>query len=149
MNGFMHLLTQAAQLRALRHWRQHLTADGLLLLEVQYPDITELAGLNGHLEIANTWVESETGATCLKLLARTVDPLEQIIHVTVIYEALRGENPSQRAATTFDLRYLWGSEAKLLLEKAGFVREAVYGGWDMQPLTSDSERMILVARPKR
>ena len=46
----------------------------------------------------------------------------------------------------FDLRYLWRFEAELLLERAGFEMEAVYGDWGMGEYESDSDRMILVAK---
>ena len=49
----------------------------------------------------------------------------------------------------FETRYLWRFEAELLLGKAGFTLEALYGDWDANPFESASDRMILVARRKR
>jgi hypothetical protein len=51
-----------------------------------------------------------------------------------------------RTVVPFDLRYLWRFEAELLLAQAGFSIEGVYGDWDLNPLDSGSDRMILAAR---
>jgi hypothetical protein len=37
-------------------------------------------------------------------------------------------------------------EAELLLERAGYVLEAVYGDWDLSPFEGNCDRLILVAR---
>ncbi len=54
----------------------------------------------------------------------------------------------RRTVAPYDLRYLWRFEAELLLDKAGYALEAIYGEWDMGPFESASERMIFVARCK-
>ena len=46
----------------------------------------------------------------------------------------------------FNLRFLWRSEAELLLEICGYELEMVYGSYDLDPYTSVSPRMILIAR---
>jgi SAM-dependent methyltransferase len=146
MNTFMHLLTQAEQLRALRHWRAHLAPGGLLLVDIFHPDVTQLAGLDGRLEWDKSWTDPETGATVLKLFARTVNLAEQILHVTLIYDEVYPDGQVRRTLAPFDMRYLWRFEAELLLKSAGFALEAVYGNWDLTPFEGTSPRLILVAQ---
>jgi hypothetical protein len=43
-------------------------------------------------------------------------------------------------------RYTYRFEAEHLLERAGFHVEAVYGGYEREPFTSDSTTMLFVAR---
>ena len=43
------------------------------------------------------------------------------------------------------LRYTYRYEAQLLLERAGFAVDALYGSYQRDPYDSDSERMIFVA----
>ncbi len=148
MNTFLHLPDQAAQLAALRHWRASLAARGYLILDILHPDPGQLAALDGRVEWHHTWPDPETGGIVIKQMIRTVDLGEQVMHVTLLYDQVAPDGGLRRTVTAFDLRYLWRFEAALLLEKAGYAVEAVYGGWDLAPFASDSERMILVARRK-
>ena len=70
MNGFLHLLTLESQLRALKHWRRHMKARGLLVVEVINPDVGQLAALDGRLEWDRTWIDSRTSKTVIKTIAR-------------------------------------------------------------------------------
>jgi SAM-dependent methyltransferase len=146
MNTFLHLLTQADQMRALRHWRAHLAPGGLLLIDVFFPDIDELARLNGLVEFEKSWPDTENNGIVMKQVIRSVDPAEQILHVIFLYDTVTPGGHVQRTVVPFDLRYLWRFEAELLLTKAGFSIEGVYGDWELNPLDSGSDRMILVAR---
>lgn len=148
MNTFLHLLTQADQLAALRHWREHLAPDGLLLIDIFFPDIDVLAGLNGQVEFDKSWQDPETGAEIMKQIIRTVDPAEQILHVTFLYDTVQPDGQMERTVVRFDLRYLWRFEAELLLERAGYTVEGIYGSWDLEPFDAGSERMILAARKR-
>ena len=149
MNTFLHLTSQSAQLRALRHWREHLARDGLLLIDIFNPDVAQLASLDGRIEWDKTWTDTQTGATVMKFLTRTVDLAEQTIHVNLIYDEIAAEGQVRRTLVPFDHRYLWRFEAELLLDKAGFVLEGVYGDRSLGPFEGDSDTMILVARRRR
>jgi SAM-dependent methyltransferase len=146
MNTFLYLTTLAEQLRALRHWREHLAPNGLLLIDVFNPDVAQLASLDGRIEWDKSWIDPQTGATVMKFLVRTVDLAEQVIHVNLIYDEITPDGQVRRTVAPFDLRYLWRFEAELLLDKSGFALEAVYGDHWMGPFDGDSDGMILVAR---
>jgi len=146
MNTFLHLLTQADQLRALRHWRNHLETGGLLLVDVFHPDVGQLATLDGRLEWDKSWTDPETGATVMKFATRTASLATQTLHVTLIYDEVMPDGQLRRTLVPYDIRYLWRFEAELLLDKAGFDLEEVYGDWDLGPFEDESDRMILVAR---
>lgn len=147
MDTFTHLLTQAAQLRALRHWHHYLHPDGLLLIDVFHPDVAQLAALDGRLEVDKSWSDPETGHTVLKQLSRTVELARQIMHVVLLYDEIAADGLVRRTLVSFDLRYLWRYEAELLLKMAGFTLEAIFGDWQLGPFQDTSDRMILVARP--
>ncbi len=146
MNTFLHLLSQADQLAALRHWAEHLTPGGLLLIDVLHPDVAQLASFDGRLELEKWWTDPETGHTVMKQLTRTVDLAEQTLHVTLVYDEIAADGQLRRTLAPFDLRYLWRFEAELLLKQAGFTLEALYGDWTLSPFEGSSDRMILVAR---
>jgi SAM-dependent methyltransferase len=146
MNAFLHLTSQSAQLRALRHWRERLAPGGVLLIDIFNPDVAQLASLDGRIEWDKTWTDPQTGATVMKLLTRTVDLEEQIIHVNLIYDEIATDGRVRRTLVPFDHRYVWRFEAELLLDKAGFALEEVYGDRSLGPFEGDSDTMILVAR---
>jgi SAM-dependent methyltransferase len=146
MNTFMHLLTRADQLVALRHWHSLLAPGGLLLIDNFQPDVTELASLNGNVEYDKSWPDEETGGGVIKQVIRTVDQAEQRMHVTLMYDEIAADGALRRTVVPFDLRYMWRYEAELLLEKAGFSVEGVFGDWELGPLDGASERQILLAR---
>ena len=146
MNTFMHLLSQKQQLQALTHWRSYLAPGGLLLIDVFQPDMAELAAMDGKVEFDKSWIDPKSGATVMKQVIRTVDQTEQILHLSMIYDEIGASGILRRTVVPFDLRYLWRFEAELLLDKAGYVVENVYGDWDLAPLEAASERMILLAR---
>ncbi len=101
---------------------------GLLLLDIFSPDVAELAALNGRLEWDRTFTDPATGRQVMKLLARTVDPAEQTMQVSHIYDEIDAEGIVRRSVASFELRYLWRFEAELLLEKAGFSVEEMLRG---------------------
>lgn len=145
MNTFLHV-EQPQQAVTLRAWHAALAPGGLLLLDVFSPDVAELAAVNGRLEWDKTWTDPATGRQVMKLLARTVDPAEQVMQVSHIYDETDAEGTVRRSVASFELTYLWRNEAYLLLEKAGFEVEQLYGDWEMNDHDSGSDRMILVAK---
>lgn len=146
MNTFMHLTTQDDQVRALRHWRAHLAPGGLLLVDLFHPDVGVLANMDGRLVHDRTWTDPATGQTVMKWVTCTVKLAEQTLHVTLVYEELGTDGQVRRTIVPYHARYLWRYEAELLLDKAGFDLETIYGDWDLSPFASDSDRMILIAR---
>jgi len=146
MNTFMHLETQQRQLRALAHWREHLAPSGLLLIDVFHPDVNQLAELDGRLVWDRTWIDDQTGQTVMKWVTCRADPSEQRLYITLIYEEISEGGEIRRTQAPYVARYLWRFEAELLLDKAGFDLEAVYGDWTFAPFESSSGRMILLAR---
>jgi SAM-dependent methyltransferase len=146
MNTFLHLRSIEEQVRALRHWRQHLAPRGLLLLDIFQPDHRQLAELDGRMVWDKTWVDAASGNTVMKFVTCTGDSAQQILHVTMIYDETAADGSLRRTVASYDIHYMGRFEAELLLEKAGYVLEAAYGGWDLTPFEGNCDRIILVAR---
>lgn len=146
INSFMHLETQIDQLVALRCWRRHLRPGGLLILDLFPPNPELLADEHGCLIVQRTWTEPDTGITVIKQYTRHVDLAEQVVHVQFLFDEVLPDGTWRRTLVPFAMRYLGRFEAELLLEKAGYAVEAIYGSWELDPFESDSDRMILVAR---
>ena len=145
-NSFMHLTTQVDQLQALQAWHQTLVPGSLLVIDIDNPDPQQLAQIDGRVELQNRWLDPATGATVLKQVTRTLDAARQIQHVVFIYDEVFPDGRLSRTLAPFDARYLQRFEGELLLDKAGFAVEQVYGSYDLDPFTGESDRMIFVAR---
>lgn len=145
-NTLMHLTTQADQLVVLRNAHRHLQPDGLLLIDLFNPDLPRLLAVNGLQELADQWADETSGAQVFKWCVRTIDWAEQIQETLFIYEELFSDGAVRRTPCPFPLRFLWRSEAELLVEKAGFTVEDLWGDFDGNPYDMSSEHLILLAR---
>lgn len=145
-NTLMHLTTQEEQLAALRQAAAHLRPGGLLLVDLFNPDIPHLAAISGVQELADAWSDSHTHSQVFKWCVRRVDVAKQLQETLFIYEEILLNGQSRRTALPFTLRFLWPSEGRLLLEKAGFVVEELMGDFDGSPYVDGCDRLIFVAR---
>ncbi len=146
INSFMHLTSLGDQLRALRRAHELLRPRGLLLLDLFQPDLAQLLEADGRLLHDTTWPLGPSGRPVLRLSSRRHDQARQLLEVTYIYDELLPDGLCRRVVAPFALRYLHRFEAQLLLERAGFVVEALYGNYDLDEFTAESPRMIFVAR---
>ena len=94
--------------------------------------MAELAALDGRLEWDATWPSSDEPPGKVMKFADPAwsIPAEQVMQVNHIYDEIAADGAVRRTVASFDLRYLWRFEAELLLDKAGFEVEAVYGDWE-------------------
>ncbi len=145
-NTLMHLTTLEDQMAALRNVYRHLGREGLLLVDVFNPDAARLLAVNGMMELADEWVDDASGAHVLKWSVRTVDFGEQLQDTLFIYEEVAPDGSVRRTHCPFLLRFLWRSEAELMLRHCGFEVGAVWGDFDGGPYAADSEHIVLVAR---
>jgi ubiquinone/menaquinone biosynthesis C-methylase UbiE len=132
INSFMHLLTTDDQLEALARARRHLNPGGLLLLDLFNPDLGRLLDYQGQMRLDKTMTDPETGHRLMRFATQTVDEVD-------------GQGGVQRTLFPFSMRYLFRWELELLLRHAGFVVEAVYGSYDLDEFSADSDKMIAVA----
>lgn len=146
VNSFMHLLTTDDQLAALACIRQHLNPGGLLLVDLFNPDLALLLEARGQVLMDKTVTDPETGHRLVRFHTRTVDLGQQTQYVTYIVDELDGDAQVRRTLFPFSMRYLFRYELELLLRHAGYRVEAVYGSYDLDEFSGDSERMIAVAR---
>ena len=51
-----------------------------------------------------------------------------------------------RRRMPFVMRWLYRFEAEHLLQRAGFAVEAIYGDYDLEPYTSTSSQLLIIAR---
>jgi SAM-dependent methyltransferase len=145
-NTLMHLPTQEDQLAVLTNAARHLRTGGRLLIDLFSPDIIRLAEISGVQELADRWIDEDSGAQVFKWSVRHLDVAHQLQETLFLYEEIFPDGRVQKQAIPFTLRFLWPSEGKLLLQMAGFRIEAIYGDFDGNPYDDSSERLIYLAR---
>jgi SAM-dependent methyltransferase len=147
INSFQYLLDVRWQVQALEAVGRLLADEGLLVLDMANP-FTAFVGVEaGELIHQATFLDQDR--TVLKLVSRQADLGRQLEHVTCIYDETAPGGETRRTIVPFTLRHLFRYEAILLLEKAGFTTERVYGSYDLDEYDSSSERMIVFARRVR
>jgi len=145
-NTLMHLTSPADQLAVLKNAHRHLDQDGLLLIDLFNPDVQRLVQIQGVQELADRWIDEETGAQVIKWCVRSVDWTDQLQETLFIYEEIFADGSVRRTPCPFTLRFLWYAEAQLMLHVAGFELETAWGDFDGTPYMDGCERLILLAR---
>jgi SAM-dependent methyltransferase len=146
INSFMHMETADDQLATLNRIREHLNPGGLLVLDLFNPDPGRLLDAQGQVVLDKVLTDPETGQQVIKFRSQTADLGQQMLHMTLIVDAVDAEGNVRRHVYPFSLRYLFRGELELLLRHAGFEVEALYGSYDLDEFSGDSDKMIAVAR---
>jgi SAM-dependent methyltransferase len=129
-NTIMNLTTQEAQTACFRNVAAHLEPGGCFVVEVMTPEIQQLApGETVHrfregnerqgfdeYDIANQGLTSH--------------------HITLV------DGTWERHSIPF--RYVWPAELNLMAELAGMQLRERWSGWNREPFTSDSRRLVAV-----
>lgn len=146
VNSFMHLLTAEDQLAALIRIWAHLHPGGLLLLDLFNPDLARLLEARGQVVLDKVMTDPDTGHRLMRFHTQTVDLGRQLLHIIFIVDEVDGQGGVRRTLFPFSMRYFFRGELELLLRRAGFELEALYGSYDLEEFNGDSEKMIAVAR---
>ena len=145
-NTLMHFTSPEEQLAVLQNAHRHLRPGGLLFIDLFNPDVTRLNEISGMMELADQWTDEERGTHMIKWCVRTVDWAEQLQETLFIYEEQFADGRNQRISCPFPLRFLWRNEGQLMLEKAGFTVEEIWGDFDGSEYYSGSDHLIFLAR---
>jgi len=62
------------------------------------------------------------------------------------YEVVTDDGAVTKRFVEWPYRFTYRFGVELLLERAGFEVEAIYGGYEHEPFVSDSRLMLVVAR---
>jgi SAM-dependent methyltransferase len=131
-NTFFGLLSQEDQVRCFLGVAQHLTDDGVFVLEAFVPDLARFD--RGQRVDART-VETDR----IQLDVSVHDPVQQHVvsqHVVVSEQGVR--------LFPVQLRYAWPSELDLMARLAGLQLRHRWAGWTQEPFTATSGSHVSV-----
>jgi len=127
--SYLHLLDDAARLRALKAARELLVPGGRLVFDVFAPAADDIADTHGR------WLEREP-----RIFERADwDTRERTLTLSV-----RGDS----GATSFTLAWLSPDEWRSLLERAGFQVIGFYGWFDKRPYRGGEDTVWIARRPR-
>ena len=144
LDSFGLLRRRSDQLAALARVRDHLVSGGLLVLDVANGNLRG-GEARDELLLQHVGVDPASGRPLSKWTARSTDLAGQVDYFTYLYDEVRQDGTVVRRTAELQLRYFGRFELELLLERADFAVEALYGSYDLAPFTSESERLIAVA----
>jgi SAM-dependent methyltransferase len=147
INSFMHLADPDDQLAALKHIHAALRPGGLLAIDLFNPDPHALTEQRGAL-VLDKYFTLDDGTRVQKFVAQHVDMAAQLSHVTFIYDEIDAAGRVSRGTLSFTMRWLYRYELEHLLERAGFALDGVYGSYELDDYSSESELLLVVARKR-
>jgi len=146
LNSFGHFNEPGEPEEALERIRAHLRPGGLGVLDLPNPVPGAFGDTTGLLIHDYTRAGPEPDWQTVKLRSQVLAPIEQEVDVSILYDEVGPAGEVRRTLASFVLRFFYRNELRLLMEKAGLVVEGIYGGYNLDPLTEDSERLIVLAR---
>lgn len=158
---FAHVLERDRQESALNAVNRHLSDNGFLVIGMSNWDAHEERisykgnglGQWGHsmtVKYEGVFYDSDKQRMITRYIARGYDPSVQIaIHVYIHEIADQEGHLLGKKTNVLPIRYIFRYEMEMLLEKAGFAVENIYGYYDRSEFRYDSRRMIFVARKVR
>jgi SAM-dependent methyltransferase len=150
--AFLHLMTAADQIAALRTIHRHLLPGGRLALNFFDPDFEQInANITpptGNLHrTGEEFVDPRTGNVLIEWATIQYHLLSQEIDQYFIYDEVdRRGKVAGRTYRALRMRYIFRFEFEHLLARCGFGVEALYGSWDRGPVLHAGGELIWIAR---
>ena len=146
-NSFLCLLNVEDALAFLRNAREHLEPGGLLGIEFSAFSPEELAEGSGGPVLRHDFTQGTPRGRLDRFSVSRYDPASQLLKMRLFYE-LYGVSGvlEERRVHDLTIRVVGSGELELMLRLAGFEVEAVYGGFEGEPFTAESDHLIALAR---
>jgi SAM-dependent methyltransferase len=147
-NSFLCLLTPGDALCFLRNAHSHLEPGGLLGIEVSAFSSEELADEPGGPSLRHDLTRDlPDGGRLDRFSLSRYDAATRLMEMRLFYETYDASG-AQKSGRAHDLsiRITTRDELLSILRLAGFDVEAIYGGFDAEPFTPESDHLIVLAR---
>jgi SAM-dependent methyltransferase len=152
LNTFAHFALPEDRQRVLEQVRAHVVPGGRLVIDLDLESPRRLLAQPGLLWLMGSWLTtSSDGAPeavsrithCISAAPGTELDTMTITH---LYDAQDAHGTVRRVVTTMTQCVLTHQELLLTLAQAGFVVEADYGSYELEPYRTGAERVVVVAQ---
>jgi hypothetical protein len=146
LNSIFLFGSRADQAASVATLAAHLAPGGVAVVDCWLPDADDLARYDGRLILE--WVREEpvTGRTVTKTGAAWYDAALRVVRLTTTFEASHAGEPAARWIRQDRLRLVDPDELAAFAVAAGLQVELVAGGYELEPLDSRSDRVVMVAQ---
>ena len=147
LNTLLMLGDRAAQQQSLAIMARHLApAGGRAVIDVWLPSPDDLALYDGRSVI--DWVRHDpaTDEWVAKSSSARYSSATHAATLTTFFDAWHDGGPVRRTMRSDEISFVGASELRALAEKTGLAVETEAQDYEMSALSSDAERIILVAR---
>lgn len=146
-NTFMHLAPSQTD-RTLRQIKQCLTPAGQLFIDLINPYAVAQTPNDHLLTLEHCFTNPANGHTVLQFARNHLDEAQQILHITWIYDTTPpGGGDIHRIIVPVAYHYFFPHQLEMQLSAAGFHITEWFGNYRQQPLTEESDRLLLLAIP--
>jgi SAM-dependent methyltransferase len=146
-NSFLCLLSVDDALAFLRNAREHLEPGGMLGIEVSAFSPEELVDPPGGPGPQHDFTRELQDGRLDRFSVSRYDVASQLLAMRLYYELYGASGAlEERRAHDLTIRVTWRDELELMLRLAGFEVEAVYGGFEGEAFTAESDHLIVLAR---
>ena len=146
-NSFLCLPSVDDALVFLSNAREHLESGGLLGIEVSAFSPEELVDPPGGPELRHDFTRELTNGRLDRFSVSRYDAASQLLRMRLFYELYGASGElKERRAHDLTIRVTGRDELDLMLRLAGFEVEAVYGEFEAEPFTGESDHLIMLAR---
>ncbi|MEP7360197.1 MAG: class I SAM-dependent methyltransferase [Chloroflexota bacterium] len=148
LNSLLLLDGRAAQQRALRTIRVHLTPAGRAVIDVWLPAADDLTLYDGRQLLEWVRTDPQTNERVSKTAAAHYDPAANTAVLTTTFDAERAGEPATRTAREDAISFIGAQELIALANAAGLEPVVTAGNYDLSPWTEASERVVLICQAK-
>ena len=146
-NSFLCLLSLDDALAFLRNAKAHLEPGGLLGIEVSAFSPEELCDAPGGPALRHDFSRALPRGTLERFSVSRYDAASQLLGMHLSYELYDMEGKLEdKRMHKLTIRVVGRDELLLMLRFAGFEVEAIYGGFEGEPFTAESDHLIALAR---
>lgn len=146
-NSFLCLLSVEDALAFLRNAREHLEPGGTLGIEVSAFSPDDLVDPPGGPGLQHDFTRELPDGRLDRFSVSRYDAASQLLAMRLFYELYSASGVlEERRAHDLTIRIAWRDELGLMLRLAGFGVEAVYGGFEGEAFTAESDHLIVLAR---
>lgn len=148
VKSFAYLTEAEDQLQCLKSIYAHLRAGGLLAIDLLHPLPDWTAAQRGSMRDDLLHHVADQGFTLSRVESVvSTDLARQVRVIRSVYETVDDTGRVlDKRFVEWPYRWVHRFEAEHLLHRAGFRVQAVYGGYQREPFTSESAAMVFLAR---